>query len=272
MVFVAVLNALGLLLWPILPRPKYENTNINLKDFYPEFNSIITPKPLPETSSEQTKEPESTQKESEESYNVHKPSPTPTSTPIPTPSPTPTPKITNKPKENENIRDNINTVAAKFIEEYEKNKNYKENIQNYLRKIFNKVPDNYKLILSKLKFIDYPIEYSVINALPQISYYETSNNVINILLSKQTIVSKIVFVPSENTCYSAKSLTVTLVSDRESMSYRIDLNKNIAELQTFEFNLPLLCTRIIFSDIKTDGNTSKSTIPYFGLFGPELLN
>ena len=260
MFFVAILNVIGALLSPLLSSPKILPSEGNLKELY---QNIASNK---ENFNDEKREPQITPKIENTKTPTPKPEPTPTPTPKPTILiPTPTPKIT----PNIDINEKIALITARFLDDYAKIKNSKENILNIIKEIFNKFPSYSKLVLAKLKLMDYPIDYFVTNATIKVSYFESTKDGFIIRLNKQNIVNKIVFVPITNKSCAATKFTVTAVSEKESLSFLINIQTGKPELQEFSLNLPIYCDKLIISAIETFDNISKiACTPYFGIFGP----
>ena len=277
MFFVAVLNVIGAILSPLLPSPKLEESEGNLYKIYHEIqdsnqNEVeqpdnSTPTPLPKPSVSTSPDPTPIP-------YTPTPTPTPKKTPTITPkkTPTPSPKPPSKPPSKPTIKEQISFITAKFIDEYDKAKSSKEIILKSVKEIFNKVPNDSKLTLAKVRLMDYPIDYFVTNATLKISHYESSKTGFVIGFVRQTIINKLVFVPMESSSCATKSLIITAISEKESMSFKVNFDIGTPQLFEFNLNMPLACDRLIISNVETYGNSEFACTPYFGLFGPGIMN
>jgi hypothetical protein len=252
MLLVSLLNAIGWICSPFLGKTKYSDPIANFRDFYDgtkqKDDVYIIPTPEPTPSISKTTPPKKT----------------------PTVTPEPKPQFRIDP-EKENL-EKIKNVTAQFIAAAQFAKTSKESIINRVNEISGKVDQIYMYTLEKLKIMDYPLEYSINDCNYKYGEGITSTSGFTIDFSRPTIVSSLAFAPSENKSCACTSFTLTTVSEKEAMSQRVNLKTGVPEVQEEKLALPLSCTKLIFSDIKTQGNSETVCMPYFYVFGPGSVN
>ena len=261
MFFVAILNVIGAILSPFLKSPKILPHEANLKDLY---------QPIPQNDIKNDFYPETTPKPEPTKLPSNTPTPTPTLSAKPIPTPIITMKPSPKPTPKYDINDKIAFITARFIDDYRKIKNTQGNVNNILKEIFNKVPNDSKSVLAKLKMMDYPIDYVVYNATLKVSFYKTTKSGFVIGVNKKNVINKFIFTPIANKSCSATKFTITTVTENEYMSFVINMQTGIPELYEFQLNLPIHCNKIIISSIETLGYSDIACIPYFGILGSDV--
>ena len=297
MFLVSLLNAIGWILSPFSGKPKYGSPIANFKEFYygakqeEEYFITITPTPtpapIPTPAPTQRITPKPTQKSTPVSSPtaVPKPKYSPSVSPKRTVSPTKTPQIVKKeptktptPKptppvdpEKEKIK-KIRNVAAQFIANSSFARSNAESILIRINEISGNVGQEHSQLLEKLKIIDYPIKYSINGCESKFGEATTTNAGFTINFDKPMIVNSMVFAPIENKTGACTSFTLTVVSEREAMSSRVELPIGVPEVYEYKFPLPLSCVKLIVSDIRSKDNNEKVIMPYFDVMGPGALN